>query len=139
MAPFALLLKALRLRNGMSQSELALATGYEQAHMSSLELGTKNPTEEFLVRLARKFEFSEAEHEEMMAEVAASKNRFALSPDVSTEKFRFCAELWEKMDRMQPATVAAMHSLLKLEDQLAVRVRHQPDRLRRKQPKGAQM
>ena len=139
MAPFALFLRALRLRNGMSQSELALATGYEQAHMSSLELGTKNPTDEFLARLTQAFELAEEEQAEMIAEVAASKTRYALPPDLPTEKFRFCAELWEKMDRIQPATVAAMHSLLKLEDQLAVRVKHQPDRLQRKQPKEAQM
>jgi hypothetical protein len=104
-----------------------------------LELGTKNPTDEFLVRLTQKFDFSKEELEELMAEVAASRNRYALSPDTSTEKFRMCSELWKKMDRMHPATVASIRSILQLEDQVAAGARHQPDRLRRNRLKETPM
>lgn len=120
------------MRNGMTQSDLARATGYEQAHMSSLELGTKNPTEEFLERLAKELEFSEDERQRMAAEVVASRNRFALSPDASSETFRFCSALWEKIDRLHPALVSAMHSMLTVEDQVTIRSQRYPERLRRR-------
>ncbi len=138
-SPFALYIRSLRMRNEMTQADLAHATGYEQAHMSSLELGTKNPTAEFLVRLAQAFEFSEEDHQEMMAEVAASKSRFFLSPDQSAEKFRLCSELWEKIDRIHPATVTSIRGMLQLEDQVAAQPRHQPDRLRRNRAKETSM
>lgn len=130
------------MRNGMTQSDLAHAIGYEQAHMSSLELGTKNPTEEFLERLAKELKLSEQERQEMATEVAASRNRFSLSPDTSSETFRFCSALWEKIDRLHPALINAMHAMhamLTIGDQVTLRSRQYPERLRRKPLKETPM
>jgi transcriptional regulator with XRE-family HTH domain len=138
--PFALFLRNARWRKGLSQAELAHAIGYEQSHMSSLELGTKNPTEEFLERLAKELKFSDEERKEMTVEVAASKNRFSLSADVSSETFRFCSALWEKIDRLHPALISAMHSMLIATDQVTIRPQQHPERLlRRRSSKEAPM
>lgn len=51
MAPF-LRLKYERLRRKLTQLDLAHLTGIPQPHISYMELGRMNPTEEQLVRLA---------------------------------------------------------------------------------------
>jgi transcriptional regulator with XRE-family HTH domain len=123
----------------MTQIDLARAIGYEQAYLSSLELGMKNPSQEFMARLIEKVQLSNEERDELMSELAASRTRFSLPPDVSTETFRFCSALWEKIDRLHPALLSAMHAMLTVEDQVANRARHQPKRLRRRQSREAQM
>lgn len=127
------------MRNGMTQSDLARTTGYEQAHMSSLELGTKKPSHEFLERLVKELELCEEEREELSFEVAASKSRFALPPDASSETYRFCSALWEKIDRLHPALIRAMHTILTVENQVTPRSRQSPERLRRKASKETPM
>ena len=51
MAPF-LRLKYERLRRKLTQSDLGHLTGIPQYHISYMEMGRMNPTEEELVRLA---------------------------------------------------------------------------------------
>lgn len=139
-SPFALYLRDLRLRHGMTQADLAHAVGYEQAHMSSLELGTKNPTDEFLVRLVNELGLSKEDRDELDAEVAASRSRFVLRPDTDSETFRFCSALWQKIDQLHPALIGALHAMITVEDQMKLPSRRFPQRLRRQPPlKGAPM
>ncbi len=42
----------LRERRGMTQAELAVATGIDQADISRIERGSANPTEKTLLRIA---------------------------------------------------------------------------------------
>ena len=123
----------------MTQQDLAHQVGYEQAHVSALELGNKNPGQEFLERLVKALKLSDEDRLEMEVELAASRNRFALPPTASTETFRFCSDLWEKIDRLHPAALQGMHALLTIEEEVTSLPRHQPTRLRRRHFKETQM
>ena len=50
-SPVSIFLRDLRLQVGMTQLDLAHSIGYEQAYVSSIELGTKSPSHEFLAKL----------------------------------------------------------------------------------------
>ena len=138
-APFALYLRDLRYRKALIQAELARAIGYEQAYLSSLELGLKPPTDELLERLAKSLGLNELEREEMRAEAAASKSRFVLQPDAPSETFRFCNDLWNQIDSLHPAIVFALHTMIMVDRQVMPPYRQTPERLRRRQTKEAQM
>ena len=69
----------------------------------------------------------------------ASNKRFALPPDVSTATFHFVNDLWEKIERVHPALLDAMHSMLKVEQQVAERPCLQATRMQRRDKKGAPM
>jgi transcriptional regulator with XRE-family HTH domain len=138
-SPIALYLRKLRLRIGVTQLEFASALGYEQAHLSSFELGKQIPDEKFLGRLVATGKIDDDELDELKSELAASKNRFHLPPDATTETFRFCSALWERLDRLHPEMLSAMHSILELEEKVAQGARHQPTRLRRRHTKEAKM
>jgi len=138
-APFALYLRDLRYRKGMIQAEFARAIGYEQAYLSSLELGLKPPTDEFIERLTKSLGLDDLEQEEMRAEAAASKSRFVLQPDVPSETFRFCNDLWRKIDNLHPEMVRALHSMIMVDGKVMMSNRQTPERLRRKKIKEAPM
>jgi transcriptional regulator with XRE-family HTH domain len=54
LSPFSERLRALRLRYGVRQKDLAEAMGFEQSYVSALELGIKGPpSRDFVDRLAR--------------------------------------------------------------------------------------
>ena len=117
-SPFSVFLKNLRLRNGQRQSEMAEILGYEQAYVSSVELGTKPPSQEFLNRLSAIY-LNDRDQEEMLQEIQESKRRYVLPVEVPTETYRLCSELWVKIDRLHPAQIKAMRELLKLDDLMA--------------------
>lgn len=116
----------------MTQLDLARSIGYEQAYVSSIELGTKSPSEEFLEKLVASMDFSERDRQELDQAMRTSKRKFTLPPDVSTQTFEFCTDLWDRVDRLHPALLDAMHVMLKTGDQVAERPRNQPTRLRRR-------
>jgi transcriptional regulator with XRE-family HTH domain len=123
----------------MTQLDLAQAIGYEQAYLSSIELGLKNPSQEFLTRLMEKIRLSDEDRQELESALKESNRRFSLPHGSSTETFLFCNALWAKLDRLHPAVLEAMHSMLRLDDQIVNRPRQQPSRLRRRQSKEASM
>jgi transcriptional regulator with XRE-family HTH domain len=116
----------------MTQLDLAHSIGYEQAYVSSIELGLKNPSEEFLAKLVVAMNLGVEDRRSLERALKASKRRFTLPPESSTKTYTFCNELWDKLDRLHPALLDAMHVILKVEDQVAERPRHQPTRLRRR-------
>lgn len=117
-SPFSVFLKNIRLRNSQRQSEMAEILGYEQAYLSSIELGSKPPSQEFLNRLSATY-LNERDQFEMMQEIQESKRRFVLPVEVPTETYRLCSELWEKIDRLHPAHIKAIRELLKLDELMA--------------------
>ena len=131
-SPVSIYLRDLRMRIGMTQLDLAHSIGYEQAYVSAIELGIKNPSEEFLEKLTRAIALSEGDLQELALALKASRRRFTLPPEAPPKTFRFCNDLWDKLDQLHPAILDAMHVLLSTGDQLAERPRHQPDRLRRR-------
>jgi transcriptional regulator with XRE-family HTH domain len=138
-SPVSVFLRDLRLRVGMTQLELARQIGYEQRYMSAVELGIKNPSQEFLTRLMTELKLGQADRLLLEEALRASNKRFSLPPEVSTATYHFCNDLWQKIERLHPAVLDAMHSMLKVEEQVAERPRFQPTRLRRRDKKETAM
>lgn len=134
-SPFAIFLRALRLRSGMRQHELATLLGYEQTYISAIELGVKPPSEEFLGRLQRILSLNDRDSVEMQQAVEKSRRRFVLPTDVPTETYLLCHELWEKIDRLYPAQIRAIRDLVRIDELLADEPTYGPARLRRRQAK----
>ncbi len=130
-SPVSTHLRDLRLQVGMTQLDLAHSIGYEQAYVSSIELGLKSPSPEFLFNLVAVLKLSMEEREKLELALKASRRRFILPPDSSAKTYVFLNELWDKIDRLHPALLDAMHAMLKVEEQIAERPRCQPTRLRR--------
>lgn len=57
-------IKDLRLREGLSQEELALRLGYDRTHIVHIEAGRNHPSDELLAALA---EILRADHVELYA------------------------------------------------------------------------
>lgn len=131
-SPVSIFLRDFRLRVGMTQLDLAHDMGYEQAYVSALELGIRSPSQEFLAVLVTKLEMNEQDRNELEVAIADSRRRFVLTPEASTKTFRFCNALWERLDRLHPAVVDAMHNMLIVADQVSERPVCQPTRLKRR-------
>ena len=69
----------------------------------------------------------------------ASEHRITLPIDASTETYEFFNALRRKIDRLHPAVLNAMVSILMIEEQITNRTRPPPKRLRRRQHKEAPM
>lgn len=131
-SPVSIYLRDLRLQAGMTQLDLAHSIGYEQAYVSSIELGTKSPSREFLDKLMVMMNLGVDDRQELELALKASRRRFVLPPESSTSTYRFCNDLWDRIERLHPALLDAMHVMLNVEDQVAERPRYQPTRLRRR-------
>lgn len=138
-SPISIYLRDLRLRIGMTQLDLAHSIGYEQAYVSSIELGSKSPSNEFLAKLVAELKLGAKDRQGLELALKASRRRYVLPPEVSTETYSFCSDLWDKIERLHPAVLDAMHLLLKVEDQVTERPRYQPTRLRRRSKQEAPM
>lgn len=140
-SPFAVFLRDLRLRNNLRQHELAAELGYEQAYISALELGTRGPSKELLETLVEKMPMSDKDQAALRQAVSESGRRFVLPAEVPTDTYRFCHELWGKIESLHPAVVQAMRELMRLEDVMSDQPRCPPVRVRRRasEGKGAEM
>ena len=134
-SPLSIFLRELRLRAGLTQLQMGALLGYEQAYMSSLELGVKSPSNEFLAKLMAALDLNQRDCEELESAVKQSNRRFTLPPEVSTQAYVFCNALWEKIEHLYPAQIAAMSQLLKMDEQMRERPRYTPVRLRRRSNK----
>ena len=140
-SPFAVFLRDLRLRNNLRQHELAAELGYEQAYISALELGTRGPSKELLEILVEKMPMSDKDQVALQQAVSESGRRFVLPAEVPTDTYRFCHELWGKIENLHPAVIQAMRELVRLEDVISDQPRCSPVRARRRasEGKGAEM
>lgn len=138
-SPVSIFLRNLRLKVGKTQLELAHSIGYEQGYFSALELGIKSPSKEFLAKLTTELSLDDKDRLALAQALKASNKRFTLHPDASTETYEFCNDLWEKIERLHPAVLNAMHSMLKVEDQVAERPRMRATRMRRRDKLEAPM
>lgn len=137
--PIALFLREMRLRSSKTQKEFAHELGFEQAEISAFELGTRKPTDALLSRLDDLVGLSAEEKVEMRDALEASEHRITLPVDASTEIYQFFNALRRKIDRLHPAVLDAMFSILMIEEQITNRIRPPPKRLRRRQHKEAPM
>lgn len=118
-SPFAVFLRDLRLRNNIRQRELAAQLGYEQAYISALELGMRTPSKELLKVLVEKMPMSGKDQAALQQAICKSGRRFVLPAEVPTDTYRFCHELWAKIEDLHPAVIQAMRDLLRLEDEIS--------------------
>lgn len=140
-SPFAVFLRDLRLRNHFRQHELAALLGYEQAYVSALELGTRGPSKELLDSLAARLPLSEKDEAALWVSVSQSGRRFVLPAAVPTNTYRFCHELWARIDSLHPAVIQTMRELVRLEDEITEQPRCRPGRAapRLKEERGPEM
>lgn len=131
-SPFTNFLRTLRQRSGMRQHELAKLLGYEQAYISAIELGAKPPSDEFLDRLQSGLALTDRDNCEMREAVEKSQRRFVLPADVPTETYLLCHELWAKIDRLYPAQVRALRSLVRIDELLVEEPTYGSERIKRR-------
>ena len=137
--PFAVFLRSLRLRAALSQTELAQKLGYEQAYVSALELGAKPPSDEFLARLTDRLSLGDTDRQEMERELQDSPRRFVIPADLPTDEYRLYAELHRKIGRLLPTQIATLRAIVRMDEEMALRPRYGPARVRRKSKEGAEM
>lgn len=135
-SPFAVFLRDLRLRNSLRQHELAEVLGYEQAYVSALELGTKGASKEFLGALTERMSLGDKDLVALGQAVSQSGRRFVLPAEVPTDTYRFCHELWAKIEDLHPAVIQAMRELVTLEDAMSDQPRSPLYRRRHRTSKG---
>lgn len=116
-SPFSVFFHDLRLQSGLRQQELAERIGYEQAYVSAVELGKKNPSEEFLRRLVNSLALSEQDQDALWQSVKESQRKYVLPVEVSTDTYRLCFELWSQIDRLRPAQIRLIREVLRIYDQ----------------------
>lgn len=136
MSPFAIFLRDLRLRNNLRQHELAELLGYEQAYVSALELGTRGASKEFLDALIARMSLSDKDQAALGQAVSLSGRRFVLPAEVPTDTYRFCHELWAKIEDLHPAVIQAMRELVRLEEVMSDQPRSPLYRRRHRTSKG---
>lgn len=138
-SPISIVLKNLRVEAGVTQVEWADRLGYEQAYVSSLEIGLKPPSQEYLDRLFAATKPGEHERKEIEVAMQQSRRRFVLPAEGSTATYKFCNALWDKIDDLHPALIDAMHQMLIAGVEIATNPRFKATRLRRKQKGEATM
>ena len=140
-SPFSVFFRDLRFRHGLRQQEMAEQLGYEQAYISAVELGKKNPSEDLLRKLAKEMDLSAKDQEELSQAVKESKRKYVVPDEVTTDTYRLCSELWEKIDRLYPAQIRAIRELIRIDEEMAEQPRYLTRRIRRrtKEREGAEM
>ncbi len=131
-SPFSIFFRDLRVRLGLRQHELAEQLGYEQAYISAVELGKKNPSEELLCKLSKELDLSEREQEALNQAVRESKRKYVLPNEVPTDTYRMCSELWAKIDRLHPAQIRAIRELIRIDEEITEQPQYQARQIRRR-------
>ena len=115
MSPFAEALKALRLRHGIRQKELAERVGYEQSYLSALEIGTKGPpTPDFIRRIQGAIDISEIELTLLQASIQASRRRYSLPVDAPAEVFELFSELWNEIPNLSASQIVVIREVVRM-------------------------
>ncbi|WP_425129349.1 helix-turn-helix domain-containing protein [Burkholderia gladioli] len=130
--PIGIYLRALRLRAGLRQQELADRLGYDASHVSSVEVGRKNPSQEFLECFAASLGLASAEIAELERELSDSPTSIQLIPDLPTGEYRMYAELARKLGRLSPGQIATIRRIAGLDEEIRSRPTYQPSRIRRR-------
>jgi transcriptional regulator with XRE-family HTH domain len=130
-SPFSIFFRDLRIRMGLRQHELAEQLGYEQAYISAVELGKKNPSDELLRKLSKELDLSDSEQEALDLAVSESRRKFVLPKEVPTDTYRLCSELWAKIERLHPAQIRIIREAIRLDDEIVERPRYQDRQIRR--------
>lgn len=138
-SPFSIILRNVRLRASLTQLQLARSLGYEQGYLSALELGIKTPRDEFLAKLVSNLNLDGKSLAELELAVKRSRRRYTLPPEVSTETYVFCSDLWDKIDRLHPNLLQALQQMISMDSMVLDQPQIQPTRFRRARKAEAAM
>lgn len=130
--PIGNYLRTLRLRAGLRQQELADRLGYDASHVSSVEVGRKNPSQEFLERFAASLQLAPDQKADLERELLDSPTSIQLIPDLPTDEYRMYAELARKLGRLSPGQIATIRRIAGLDEEIRSRPTYQPSRIRRR-------
>lgn len=130
--PIGSYLRNLRLRAGLRQQELAESVGYDASHVSGVEVGRKNPSPEFLDRVASCLHLDAAGREDMGRELADSPTSIQLIPDLPTDEYRMYAELSRKLGKLTPGQIEMIRKIVRLDDEIRSRPAYEPQRIKRR-------
>ncbi|WP_150600246.1 helix-turn-helix domain-containing protein [Pandoraea fibrosis] len=137
--PIGIHLKTLRLRAGFRQQELAARLGYDASHVSSVEVGRKNPSQDFLHRFASALRLSQDEVAHLEREMSDSPTSIQLIPDLPTDEYRMYAELARKLGRLSPGQIVAIRKIAGLDEEIRMQPTYQPSRIKRRVKEEAPM
>ncbi len=126
-SPISTFLRDLRLQAGMTQRQLAVLLGYEQGYVSSVELGLKSPSNEFLTAVLVKLHLSAECQVALANALKCSKRRFTLPPGSSAATFLFCNDLWQKIECVHPDMLTTIHNLIRMNDLITQRPLSRPE------------
>ncbi|KUY68549.1 helix-turn-helix domain-containing protein [Burkholderia cepacia] len=119
LTPIGIYLRILRLRTGLRQQELADRLGYDASRVSSIEVGRKNPSQEFLERFAASLQLAPAEKVDLERELSDSPTSIQLIPDLPTDEYRMYAEPARKLGRLSPGQIATIRRIAGLDEEIA--------------------
>ncbi|MFM0498925.1 helix-turn-helix domain-containing protein [Paraburkholderia caffeinilytica] len=137
--PIGIYLRTLRLRAGLRQQELAERLGYDASHVSGVEVGRKNPSQEFLERFADSLQLAPDEKAGLERELSDSPTSIQLIPDLPTDEYRMYAELSRKLGRLSPGQIATIRTVAGLDEEIRSRPVYQPYRIKRRSKEEAPM
>lgn len=121
-SPFSEQLRALRLRYGIRQTDLAEAIGFEQSYVAAIELGTKGPPSiEFVKRVSAHLRLSVDEDSGLREALHLSRRNFSIPQTASAAIFRLYSELWCELDRLVVAGLPNSAEVWKANPQLTRR------------------
>ncbi|MBS6362565.1 helix-turn-helix transcriptional regulator [Burkholderia sp.] len=119
MSPFSERLRALRLRYGVRQMDLAEAIGFEQSYISAIELGIKGPPSiEFVERVSAHLRLSDDEDSSLREALQLSTRHFSIPQTASADVFRLCSELWRELDRLTDTQIRVIRDVIALRQEI---------------------
>ena len=116
MSPFAYALQELRMRADLRQRELADLVGYEQSHISALELGVKSPVGALLDRLVRELDLTEQEETTLREAADASHRKLYIDADAPQDIYWLLRDLRAAIPSLSNSKARLIRGLLKLPD-----------------------
>lgn len=119
MSPFSERLRALRLRYGVRQMDLAEAIGFEQSYISAIELGIKGPPSiEFVERVSAHLRLSDDEDSSLREALQLYTRNFSIPQTASADVFRLCSELWRELDRLTDTQIRVIRDVIALRQEI---------------------
>jgi transcriptional regulator with XRE-family HTH domain len=130
--PIGIYLRSLRMRAGLRQEEFAELLGITPSFISSIEIGRKNPTQDFIDRIAALLELTQRDREDLKREFADSPKRIDLPRDLPADEYRMWAELSREQGQLTPGQIEIIRKIAALEDEIRARPSYRLNRIARR-------
>ena len=130
--PIGNYLRSLRMRAGLRQEELAELLGITPSFISSIEIGRKNPTQDFIDRIAALLELTQRDRDDLKREFADSPKRIDLPTDLPADEYRMWAELSREQGRLTPGQIEIIRKIAAVDDEVRARPAYRLNRIVRR-------